>query len=421
MGLEEFTMNMEKVRADFPILKRKVTGGSLVYLDNAATTQKPLSVIDAERDYYLGYNSNVGRSVHALSAEANKAYEGARAAVQRFIGAGSTREVVFTRGATESINAIAMTFGRQVVSAGDEVIVSQLEHHSNLIPWQTLCAQQGAILKTVPCTARGGFDFDAFLSLLSSKTKLVSVAHVSNVLGTVLPVVEIVRECKQRAIPTVVDGAQAVAHLPVDVKALDCDFYVFSGHKMYAPMGIGVLYGKEERLQTMPQFMTGGGGVMGVTFSEVTRCKPLPFRLESGTPNVGGAIGLGAAIEYLTALGREDIWAHGQTLRRYAMDKLSAIAGVRLVGEAPVACGLVSFMVDGYHAHDIGAFADSRGIAISAGAHCAMPLLDALGIVATARASFGLYNTQADIDALCDAVAATPKGHWSLEKPRDRF
>lgn len=414
-------MDSNKVRADFPILARTFGGNPLVYLDNAATTHKPRSVVQAQSDFYLNSNSNVGRSVHALSGEANRAYEKARTTVQKFINARALSEIVFTRGATESINFIASTFGKLAVGEGDEVLVSQLEHHSNLVPWQALCREQRATLKTVPCASGGTFDMTAFKALLSERTKLVSVAHVSNVLGTVLPIADIIKECQLRGIPTVVDGAQAIAHEPVDVTALGCDFYVFSGHKMYAPMGIGVLYGKEERLTAMPQYQRGGGGVMGVSFSDVTKYRPLPFRLESGTPNVAGAVGLGAAIEYLTELGRETIWSHERELRRYAVERLSRIAGLRFVGTAERSSGLVSFMLDGYHAHDIGAFADSRGIAISAGAHCAMPLLDALGIVATARVSFGVYNTQKDVDALYDAVSATPKGHWSLERPNDRY
>ncbi len=413
-------MDLNKTRADFPILNRKFGGVPLIYLDNAATTQKPRAVVEAESEYYLTMNSNVGRSVHALSGEANRAYEKSRAVVQQFINAASTKEVVFTRGATESLNAIANSFGKSVVQAGDEVIVSQLEHHANLVPWQVLCREQGATLRTVPCTSDGELDLDAFHATLSPKTKLVAMAHVSNVLGTVLPIAEVIAECRKRGIPTVIDGAQAVAHVPVDVTALGCDFYVFSGHKMYAPMGIGVLYGREERLAAMPQYQKGGGGVMGVSFSEVTRLKPLPFRHETGTPNVGGAVGLAAAIQYLTALGREDVLAHERSLRKYAVEKLSRLPEIKLLG-GPSACGLVSFLREGYHAHDLGAFADSKGIALSAGAHCAMPLLDELGLVATVRASFAVYNTTDEIDALCEAMASAPKGIWSLEKPCDRF
>jgi cysteine desulfurase / selenocysteine lyase len=414
-------MDLNKVRADFPILNRRFGGVPLVYLDNAATTQKPRQVVDAQSEFYLNSNANVGRSVHALSAEANRAYEKARATVQRFINAASTRELVFTRGATESLNAIAATFGKATVQAGSEVIVSQMEHHANLVPWSTLCQEQGAILKTVPVGADGEFDFDAFKSLLSAKTALVSMAHVSNVLGTILPVAQIVEECRARGIATVIDGAQAVAHVPVDVTALGCDFYVFSGHKMYAPMGIGVLYAREERLAAMPQYLKGGGGVMGVSFAGVTKYKPLPFKHETGTPNVAGAVALGAAIDYLDALGRENVWSHGRELRKYAVERISQLEGVQLVGSRSNGCGLVSFMRDGYHAHDLGAFADSKGIAISAGAHCAMPLLDALNIVTTARASFGVYNTKEEVDSLCKAVAEAPKGMWSLEKPCDRY
>lgn len=413
-------MDLNKVRADFPILSRKFGGVPLVYLDNAATTQKPRAVIEAESEYYLTMNSNVGRSVHALSAEANRCYEKARSVVQQFINAASTKEVVFTRGATEGINAIASSFGKSVVQAGDEVLVSQLEHHANLVPWQALCQEQGATLRVIPCRADGELDMHAFRQMLSARTKLVSVAHVSNVIGTVLPVAEIVSECRARGIPTVIDGAQAIAHLPVDVSALGCDFYVFSGHKMYGPMGIGVLYGREERLAAMPQYQKGGGGVMGVSFTEVTRLKPLPFRHETGTPNVGGAVGLAAAMQYLTTLGREEVYAHERDLRRYAVEQLSRLSDVRLLGGAS-ACGVVSFLREGYHAHDLGAFADTKGIALSAGAHCAMPLLDTLGLVATARASFALYNSKEEVDALCEAMAAAPKGVWSLERPCDRF
>jgi cysteine desulfurase / selenocysteine lyase len=414
-------MDVQKIRADFPILSRKIGENPLVFLDNAATTQKPRKVIDAESNHYLTVNANVGRSVHALSSEANQAFERSRSIIQKFINAASSKECLFTRGATESINAIAATFGKSVVQSGDEVVVSQMEHHANLLPWQALCKEQGAVLRTVPVGADGEFKLSAFEALLSKRTKLVSVAHVSNVLGTVLPIAEIIQVCQSRGIPTVIDGAQAIAHEPVDVSALGCDFYVFSGHKMYAPMGIGVLYGKEERLNAMESYQKGGGGVMGVTFAEVTRYKPLPFRLEPGTPNVGGAVGLGAAIEYLNGIGREEIWGYERRLRKYAVDRLCSIDGVKLVGNAANASGLISFVREGYHAYDIGAFADSRGIALSAGAHCAMPLLDSLKLVATVRASFALYNTNDEVDALCEAVAAAPKGVWSLEKPCDRF
>jgi cysteine desulfurase/selenocysteine lyase len=414
--------DQEAVRREFPILQRQLNGSPLVYLDNGATTQKPQAVIDAISTYYARSNSNVGRSVHGLSAEANGLYEGGRARVAKFVNARQHSEIVFTKSATESINFVAGTIGRERVEPGDEVIVTELEHHANLVPWQALCQERGAILKVAPIRSESGeIDVPALVELLTARTKIVAVAHVSNVLGTVTPVRSIVEECRRRGILSVVDGAQAVAHEPVDVQELGCDFYCFSGHKMYAPMGIGVLYGRAELFEGLGPFLKGGGGVMGVAYDRVLRYKPAPFRFETGTPNVEGVVGLTAAIEFLERLGRAEVAAYERRLLDLAVERLEAIDGLRLIGSTKARSAILSFVREGFHAFDIGEAANKAGIALSTGAHCANPLLDKLGLVATVRVAIAPYNTAEEIELLAEVVAGTPKGIWSLERPNARF
>jgi cysteine desulfurase/selenocysteine lyase len=389
----------QRVRHDFPILAQKIHGKPLVYLDNAATTQKPQAVIDAVRHYYEADNANVHRGVHLLSERATQAYEGARAKVQAFIHAASPAEIVFVRGATEAINLVANTFVRGRLKPGDEVLVSAMEHHSNIVPWQLLCAQTGARLKAVPINDAGELDFAAYLKLLGPRTRFVSVAHVSNALGTVNPVRRIVEAAHAQGIPVLVDGAQAVPHMAVDVQELGCDFYVFSGHKMYGPTGIGVLYGRRTHLEAMPPWQGGGDMIRSVSF-EGTTYNDVPYKFEAGTPNIEGAIALGTAVDYLRGIGMDAIGAHEHALLEYATQEVSRLPGIRLIGTAKDKAGVLSFTLDGVHPHDVGSLLDRDGIAIRTGHHCAQPVMDRFGVPATCRASFGLYNTRADVDAL---------------------
>jgi len=396
-------LDVARIRADFPVLSRKVNGHPLAYLDNAASSQQPAAVIDAVADYARAHHANVHRGVHTLSQEATALYEGAREKARQFIHAASPAEIIFVRGTTEAINLVAQSHGRARVSAGDEIVVSQLEHHSNIVPWQLLADQTGARLTVVPIDRRGVVDFDAYRRLLGPRTRIVALAHVSNALGTVLPLGEFIAAARERGITTVVDGAQAVPHLPVDVQALGCDFYAFSAHKMYGPTGIGVLYGRESVLAAMPPWQGGGDMILSVSFGGST-WNHLPHRFEAGTPNVGGAVGLGAAIDYLERAGRARVAVHEQDLLEHATARLAAIDGLSIVGTAPVKCSLVSFAVAGIHPHDLGTVLDARGIAVRTGHHCAMPVMDFFGLPATTRASFGLYNTRAEIDALHDGL-----------------
>jgi len=396
-------LDVARIRADFPVLSRKVNGHPLAYLDNAASSQQPAAVIDAVADYARAHHANVHRGVHTLSQEATALYEGAREKARQFIHAASPAEIIFVRGTTEAINLVAQSHGRARVSAGDEIVVSQLEHHSNIVPWQLLADQTGARLTVVPIDRRGVVDFDAYRRLLGPRTRIVALAHVSNALGTVLPLGEFIAAARERGITTVVDGAQAVPHLPVDVQALGCDFYAFSAHKMYGPTGIGVLYGREPVLAAMPPWQGGGDMILSVSFGGST-WNHLPHRFEAGTPNVGGAVGLGAAIDYLERAGRARVAVHEQDLLEHATARLAAIDGLSIVGTAPVKCSLVSFAVAGIHPHDLGTVLDARGIAVRTGHHCAMPVMDFFGLPATTRASFGLYNTRAEIDALHDGL-----------------
>lgn len=393
-----------RIRRDFPILARDVRGKKLVYLDNAATSQKPQATIDAIVRYYQEENANIHRGVHFLSELATSKHDRARGLVKEFINAAHAHELIFVRGATEGINLVAQTYGRAHVKAGDEVLITAMEHHSNIVPWQILCDEKGAKLRVAPINEAGELLLDEFEKLISARTKIIAIPHVSNALGTVNPVAKIVEIAHAGNIPVVVDGAQAVPHMKVDVQALGCDFYAFSSHKMFGPMGIGVLYGKSALLEAMPPYQGGGDMISSVTF-EKTLYNKLPFKFEAGTPDVAGAIGLGATIEYIEAIGMENIAAHEHELLSYATQKISAIPGVTLIGTAREKAGVLSFVMDNIHPHDIGTILDQEGIAIRTGHHCAQPVMERFGIPATARASFALYNTKEEIDALAAGIA----------------
>ena len=395
--------DISKVRADFPILSRTVYGRPLVYLDNAATTQKPLCVLDAMRDEYLNANANVHRGVHYLSQQATDLHEAAREAVRRFINAGSTSEIVFTRGTTESINLVASSFCEAFMQPGDEVIVSVMEHHSNIVPWQLQAARRGITIRVVPMTDSGELLLDEMERLFTERTKIVSIAHVSNVLGTVNPVDEIVRMAHAHGVPVLVDGAQSAPHFKVDVRSMDCDFFVLSGHKMYGPTGIGVLYGKESWLDRLPPYQGGGEMIESVSF-EKTVFERLPFKFEAGTPDYIATHGLAKAIEYIEALGLDAIAAHERELTRYCMERLRTVDGIRLFGESEHKDAVVSFLVGDIHHLDMGTLLDRLGIAVRTGHHCAQPLMDRFGILGTVRASFALYNNKEEVDALVEGV-----------------
>jgi len=395
--------DVERIRQDFPILGEKVRGKPLVYLDNAATSQKPQVVIDTVHRFLSTYNSNVHRGVHQLSERATEAYEQARQKVQRFINAAESREIIFVRGTTEAINLVAQSYGRERIRAGDEIVISGMEHHSNIVPWQILCEQTGAVLRVVPINDDGELLLDEYVTLLTPRTRLVSVAHVSNALGTINPVREIVRLARRQGVPVLVDGAQAVPHLKVDVRDLDCDFYAFSGHKVFGPTGIGVLYGQARLLEGMPPYQGGGDMIKSVTF-EKTVYNDLPYKFEAGTPHIGGVIGLGAAADYLEGVGLDRVAAYEHALLGYATEALSAIPAVRIIGTAKEKASVLSFVVDGVHAHDIGTVLDHEGIAIRAGHHCAMPVMQRFGVPATARASLAFYNTREEIDAFVRGI-----------------
>ena len=398
-------LDVQKIRRDFPVLDRKVYGKPLVYLDNAATSQKPKSVIDALVDYYEGYNSNVHRGVHALSMEATDRYEEARAKVAYFIGAESAENVIWTRNTTESLNLVAHTWARQNIGPGDEIVVTQMEHHSNLVPWQLLAAQKGASLRILPLASDQTLDMERAESIIGGRTKLVSVVHASNSLGTINPVHELRDMARNVGAAFLVDGAQSVPHMPVDVADLDCDFLAFSGHKMLGPTGIGVLYVKPAVLETMEPFLTGGEMVLAVTNEEAT-WNDLPMRFEAGTPNIADAIGLGVAVDYLEAMGMDRVRAHEEQMTRYALEAFRELEEVDLFGprDAAKKGGIMSFHCGDVHPHDLGTFLDREGIAIRTGHHCTMPLMQYLEVPATARASFYLYNTEAEVDVLVDAL-----------------
>jgi cysteine desulfurase / selenocysteine lyase len=397
-------LDVERVRRNFPILDRTVNGRPLVYLDSGASSQRPVAVLRAVEEYETHSHANIHRGVHALSQAATEAFEGARERVRRFINARSTKEVISVRGTTEAINLVAQSYARPRLKAGDEIIVSALEHHANIVPWQMVCEQTGATLKVAPINTRGEFLFDEYLKLLSPRTKIVAVAHVSNALGTILPVKKIVDAAHAQGAVVLVDGAQAVPHSHVDVRALGCDFYAFSGHKIYGPTGIGVLYGREELLQSMPPWQGGGDMILTVSFDKTTY-NDLPAKFEAGTPNISGAIGLAAAMDYIESLSLDAIAAHEHHLVELASAELQKIPGVQLVGTAPNKASIVSFVMDGVHPHDLGTILDHEGVAVRTGHHCAMPLMTFLGLPATVRASFAVYNTEDDVKSLVAALA----------------
>jgi cysteine desulfurase/selenocysteine lyase len=393
------SFDVRRIRADFPILERKVHGKPLVYLDSAATSQKPRSVIEAIRRYYENTHANIHRGVYRLSEEATAEYEGARAKAQRLLNARDRREIVFVRGATEALNLVAGTFGRTHVRAGDEVIVSEMEHHSNIVPWQLLCEQAGARLRVIPMNDSGELVLEAFERLLGPRTRILALAHVSNALGTINPIRPMIERARRHDVAVVIDGAQAIGHVPVDVRALDCDFYVFSGHKAYGPTGCGVLYGKLGHLEAMPPYQSGGDMIRSVTF-EKTTFADAPQKFEAGTPNIAGAVGLAAAIDYIAGIGYPAIRSHDGDLLEYATDRLSRVPGLRIIGTAKEKVGVISFVLDGIHPHDVGTVLDRQGIAVRTGHHCAQPVMAHFKVPATARASFAVYTTRDDIDAL---------------------
>ena len=396
-------LDVSKIREDFPALEQYIHGKPLVYLDNAATTHKPRAVIESTERFYTRENSNVHRGVHWLSQRATEAYEDARLKAKSFLNAGDSREIIFVRGVTEAINLVASAYGRMQVDKGDEVLISAMEHHSNIVPWQILCQEKGAILKVIPMNDAGELLLGKFEELLSPRTRLVSLVHVSNALGTVNPVEGMIQMSHKRNIPVFVDGAQAAPHMEIDVSSLDCDFYAFSGHKIYGPTGIGVLYGKAKFLELMPPYQSGGDMIRSVSFEETTY-NALPYKFEAGTPNIAGGIGLATAIDYVQGVGSGRIAAYESELVAYAADQISKIDGVQLIGDAKRRAGVVSFVIDGIHAHDVGTILDQGGIAVRTGHHCAQPIMDRFGIPATVRASFSFYNTKAEVDALVEGL-----------------
>jgi len=395
--------DVERVRRDFPILATEVNGRPLCYLDNAASSQRPRCVIDAISRYYETTHANVHRGVHTLSQHATELYESARDKVRAFINARSAREIVFVRGTTEAINLVAQSFARPRLGPGDEILISWLEHHSNIVPWQMLCEQTGAVLKVIPISTAGEVEFDAYRSMLSDRTRLLALGHVSNALGTVVPVKAYIAEARARGVPVLLDGAQAVPHMSVDVQDLDCDFYCFSGHKMCGPTGIGVLYGREALLERMPPWQGGGDMILAVSF-ERTVYNHVPHKFEAGTPHIAGAIGLGAAVDYLTGLGLDRIAAAEQDLLQYATTRLESVPGLKIIGTAAQKAGVASFTVEGIHPHDLGTILDHEGVAIRTGHHCAMPIMEFFKVPATARASLAFYNTRDEIDRLLAAL-----------------
>ena len=397
------SFDVERIREDFPILNRRVHGKPLVYLDNAATGQKPQVVIDAVNRYYSTENSNVHRGIHFLSERLTEAYEGARSKVKRFLNASNTREIVFVRGTTEGINLIAQSYGSTFIKEGDEIIISAMEHHSNIVPWQILCEQVGAVLRVVPINHDGELMVDEYKRLLNGRTKFVSVTQLSNALGTVNPVKQLIEMAHRWGVPVLVDGAQAVPHMRVDVQDLDCDFFAFSGHKLFGPTGVGILYGKADLLEAMSPYQGGGDMISLVTF-EKTHYNTLPYKFEAGTPNIAGGIGLGTAIDYVQEIRLEAVAGYEHELLAYATEALSTIKSLRIIGKARDKAGVLSFVLDGVHAHDIGTILDQDGIAIRTGHHCAMPVMQRFGVSATARASFAFYNTKEEVDALVRGI-----------------
>jgi cysteine desulfurase/selenocysteine lyase len=398
--------DVEKIRGDFPILTTKMRGKPLVFLDSAASAQKPRCVLDTLQEFYASAYANIHRGVYQLSADATRRYEGTRDIAQRFLGAADPREIIFVRNATEAINLVARTWAETQLEAGDEIVISAMEHHANIVPWQMLGERRGSVLRVAPIDERGDVILDAYEALLSDRTKLVALSHVSNALGTINPVVEMIAMAKERGITVLLDGAQAVPHMPVDVSALGCDFYVFSGHKLFGPTGSGVLYGRLPLLERMPPFMGGGDMIESVTFEKTTYA-PVPHKFEAGTPDIAGVIGLGSAIDYLEKIGLEKIADHEQSLLAYANKVLGEIEGLRFIGEAREKAAVVSFVLEGVHPHDVGTALDQAGVAVRVGHHCAQPLMEIFGVPATVRASFSIYNTPQEIDILGAALRET--------------
>jgi cysteine desulfurase/selenocysteine lyase len=395
--------DVEKIRRDFPILSERVHGRPLVYLDSANTSQKPQAVLEAMDAYYRHANANIHRATHLLSERATALYEGARAKAAAFVNAPDPRTIVLTKGTTDGINLVAQSYGRTMLRAGDEIVISWLEHHSNIVPWQMLCEQTGAVLRVVPINEIGEIDMDAYAALLSARTRIVAVGHVSNALGTINPVGQIVEQAHARGAVVLIDGAQAVPHMAVDVQALGCDFYVFSSHKMFGPTGVGVLYGRRPLLEAMPPYQGGGDMIASVTF-EKTLYNTVPYKFEAGTPNIGGVAGFGAAVDYLMAIDRDAALAHEDSVLEYATARVREIPGARIIGEARHKTGVLSFLLEGVHPHDAGTILDNEGVAVRTGQHCAQPVMDRYGISATIRASLGIYNTREDIDVLVRAL-----------------
>lgn len=402
--LQRKLFDVEAVRGDFPILRTRVRNHPLVYLDNAATTQKPSAVIEAIRRYYETENANIHRGVHYLSMMATEAYESVREKIRAFLNAKESREIIFVRGTTEAINLVARTYGASHLGPGDEILISAMEHHSNIVPWQMLCEEKGARLRVIPISDEGELILEALPQLLSPRTKLLAMTHISNALGTINPIADIVRIAHEHGVPVLVDGAQAVAHLPVDVQSLGCDFYAFSGHKIFGPTGIGVLYGRAELLEAMPPYQGGGDMIASVTF-EKTLYNEIPYKFEAGTPNIAGTIGLGAALDYVQRIGIDAIHAYEKSLLDYATEQLSSFGDIRIIGRAREKAALVSFNLHNVHPHDVGTILDQYGVAVRTGHHCAQPVMERYGVPATVRASFAFYNTFSEIDVLIQALA----------------
>ncbi len=402
-SINRIAFDVERIRNDFPILKQKVHSKPLVYFDNAATTQKPQAVIDSLTNYYSTINSNIHRGVHALSEAATEAFENSRIKIQRYINAKSEKEIIFTRGTTEGINLVANSFGKSHLNEGDEIIISAMEHHSNIVPWQLLASEKKLNLKIIPINDDGEIIFEEFEKLISNKTKLISVVYVSNSLGTINPIERIIQTAHANNIPVLIDAAQAVSHFPIDVQKLDCDFLAFSGHKLYGPTGIGVLYGKQDLLESMPPFMGGGDMISKVTF-EKTTFNELPYKFEAGTSNIADAIGLGAAIDYVQNIGLENIYHHEKDILDYATKEILNLGKVKLIGTAKNKSGVLSFIIEDIHPHDVGTFVDFEGIAIRTGHHCTQPVMDRYNIPATSRASFAIYNTREEVDLFIKAL-----------------
>jgi cysteine desulfurase / selenocysteine lyase len=406
--LSPYTIDIKKIRDQFPVLHQQVNGKPLIYFDNAATNQKPACVIKALTDYYEGYNANIHRGIHTLAEKATRAYEETRHSMQQFINSKHVEEIIFTRGVTESINLVASSYGRAFLKEGDEVIISGLEHHSNIVPWQMICEEKKAVMKVIPVTSIGEIDLDVYRKLLSSKTKVVAVNHASNSLGTINPVKEIIKLAHEVGAVVLIDGAQAAAHLEIDVQELSCDFYCISSHKMYGPTGTGILYGKKELLEKMPPYMGGGEMIKDVTFAKTTY-NDLPYKFEAGTPNIADVVALNEAIHFINELGKENIASHEHSLLAYAKEKLATLPNLRLIGTAENKVSVQSFVIEGIHPFDIGQMLDARGIAVRTGHHCTQPLMESFGIEGTVRASFAVYNTKEEIDQLLEGLKRISK------------